>query len=438
LKSTGGAANVTAGAVSDLADALSLKTGIDDEAIQSGENLLLTFRDIRNEAGKGNDIFNQTTAIMEDMSVALGQDTKSSAIQLGKALNDPIRGMTALRRVGVTFNDAQTNLITKLQDSGDLLGAQKVILAELTKEFQGSAEAQKTASAQMSVQFENLAESVGRVLAPAVNFLLLGLTTFINFLEANVGPALKSLQAWFNNVMVKIQPLVNLLRGAAVDAVHKIWGSIQPLIPQLKKWWTEYQPLIKAIGLLAGSLLYLALKVLPPVVAFYLKFTELTLNAGGVVIGVVTTIIHAFEKVYDFFHHLPSRLAAAGAGMWDWLVQTLASAVNSVTGLINGMIDSINSFQIHVHQGLGPLPDVNVDWGGLGIPHIPSLAVGGQVMKTGLAMVHEGERFSGVGGNWGNVTVNVYGSVMTEHDLAESIQKALLKTKRRSGALGLA
>jgi hypothetical protein len=59
-------------------------------------------------------------------------------------------------------------------------------------------------------------------------------------------------------------------------------------------------------------------------------------------------------------------------------------------------------------------------------------------MKTGLAMVHEGERFSGVGGNWGNVTVNVYGSVMTEHDLAESIQKALLKTKRRSGALGLA
>jgi hypothetical protein len=54
-------------------------------------------------------------------------------------------------------------------------------------------------------------------------------------------------------------------------------------------------------------------------------------------------------------------------------------------------------------------------------------------------VVHEGERFSGAGGGgWGNVTVNVYGSVQTEKDLAASIQKALLRDKRRSGSLGLA
>ena len=37
------------------------QTGIDDEAIQSGENMLLTFTRIRNEVGDGNDIFNQAT-----------------------------------------------------------------------------------------------------------------------------------------------------------------------------------------------------------------------------------------------------------------------------------------------------------------------------------------------------------------------------------------
>jgi acid phosphatase family membrane protein YuiD len=78
LKSTGGEANVTAKHVSNLATAISRKTGIDDEAIQSGENLLLTFTKIRNEAGKGNDVFDQATRITNDMSVALGQDLKSS------------------------------------------------------------------------------------------------------------------------------------------------------------------------------------------------------------------------------------------------------------------------------------------------------------------------------------------------------------------------
>jgi phage-related minor tail protein len=91
----------------DLATAISNKTGIDDEAIQSGENLLLTFTNIRNETGKGNDVFNQATQTITDMSVALGQDMKSSAIQVGKALNDPIKGVTALQRVGVSFTAAQ-------------------------------------------------------------------------------------------------------------------------------------------------------------------------------------------------------------------------------------------------------------------------------------------------------------------------------------------
>src|SRR5881398_2996685 len=74
LKSTGGAANVTAKEIANLATQISRKTGIDDEAVQSGENMLLTFTNVRNEAGKGNDIFNQSTKILSDMSVALGTD----------------------------------------------------------------------------------------------------------------------------------------------------------------------------------------------------------------------------------------------------------------------------------------------------------------------------------------------------------------------------
>ncbi len=163
IKSTGGVAKVTARDVDRLSTALSNKSGIDDEVIKSGANMLLTFTNIRNEAGKGNDVFNQTLPILNDMSVALGQDMKSSAMQVGKALNDPIKGITALKRVGVTFNEEQVKTITHLTKTGKTAEAQKVILAELRKEFGGSAEAQATWADKAKVAAGNIQESFGEL-----------------------------------------------------------------------------------------------------------------------------------------------------------------------------------------------------------------------------------------------------------------------------------
>lgn len=133
IKSTGGAAGMTVEAIGSLASELQRTTTYADEVIQSGENLLLTFTNI------GKDIFPQATKTMLDMSTALGQDLKGSAIQLGKALQDPILGVTALRRVGVNFNATQQETIKKLVETGKGLEAQKMILKELAKEFGGSA-----------------------------------------------------------------------------------------------------------------------------------------------------------------------------------------------------------------------------------------------------------------------------------------------------------
>jgi phage-related protein len=183
LKSTGGAAGVTAEQVDALATSISKKSGMDDEAIASGENLLLTFTNIKNQAGAGNDIFNQTTAILADMSTALGQDTKSSAIQLGKALNDPIKGVTALQRVGVSFTASQKEQIKSLVESGKTMDAQKLILRELTKEFGGSAEAAgKTLPGQLAKlknSFEELAGGIVGSMAPAFSDAIGALNDFL-------------------------------------------------------------------------------------------------------------------------------------------------------------------------------------------------------------------------------------------------------------------
>jgi hypothetical protein len=171
----GGAAHVTAAQVGDLATAISNKTGADDEAVQSGANMLLTFTAVRNEVGRGNDVFNQATAAATDLAAGLNQGqvtaegTQQAATLLGKALNDPIAGMTALRRVGISFTASQVDQIKALQKSGHTLEAQKVILAEVNKEFGGTARAAADPLQRMSVILGNVGEDIGNKLLPALD-----------------------------------------------------------------------------------------------------------------------------------------------------------------------------------------------------------------------------------------------------------------------------
>ena len=171
LRSTGEAAGVSAEHVDELTGRLQDKVAVDDDVIRSGTNLLLTFTGIRNEAGKGNDVFDRTNAVMLDMSAAMGTDVTSAAIQLGKALNEPQQGLTALTRVGVSFTEAQKEQIKTLAESGRTMEAQKIILGELEREFSGSAEAQVTGAQRAQVALGNLSESIGNAVIPVVETL---------------------------------------------------------------------------------------------------------------------------------------------------------------------------------------------------------------------------------------------------------------------------
>jgi hypothetical protein len=146
-----------------LAQALSEKTAVDDEAIQSAENLLLTFTKI------GKDTFPAATAAVLDLSAATGTSLKGASIQVGKALQDPVRGLTALRKVGVNFSTDQTEVIKKLVATGKTAEAQKLILKELATEFGGSAAAQATPLDRLKVTYQNLLETIGGYLVPVLN-----------------------------------------------------------------------------------------------------------------------------------------------------------------------------------------------------------------------------------------------------------------------------
>lgn len=166
LTSTKGVAGVTAKAVTDLSTALQKTTKYSDEEITSAQNMLLTFTKI------SKDVFPDTTKAVLDMSTAMGTDLKTTSIQVGKALQDPIQGVTALQRVGVRLTEGQKDMVKAMVEAGDTAGAQKLILQELQTEFGGSAEAAgKTFAGQLAIaknKADELMESLGQIIVKAL------------------------------------------------------------------------------------------------------------------------------------------------------------------------------------------------------------------------------------------------------------------------------
>ena len=192
LKSMGTTANGTATDLANMASALQKTTAFSDEAILAGTNLLLTFKNIQNQAGAGNDIFSQTATLMLDVARAMGTSASGEAIRLGKALNDPVKGISALTRVGIQFTEQQKAQIKALAESGDLMGAQKIILAELQAQFGGSAAAYaQTFAGQvegMNNQLNDLSEEIGFMVMPALTSMVAELQALIPV----IGPQLKA------------------------------------------------------------------------------------------------------------------------------------------------------------------------------------------------------------------------------------------------------
>ena len=134
LKSTGYAAGLTANQIKSLASEMQNLTAFGDDEVLSMQNVLLTFKNIKG------DLFKDATMAVLDLSTAMDMDLKSAALQVGKALNDPKVGLTALQRAGITFSDSQKQVIKRLQETGKYAEAQRLIIKELETQFGGSAE----------------------------------------------------------------------------------------------------------------------------------------------------------------------------------------------------------------------------------------------------------------------------------------------------------
>jgi len=275
LKSTGNVAHQSVSGIQARAGALESLSGVDETLIINGQNVLATFTKIRDEQGKGNDIFNQATKASLNLSTALGTDLQGATTMVGKALNDPVKGLTAMGKAGIQFTDAQKKSIKAMVKSGDTMGAQKIILKELETQFGGAA---KAAGGGFAGSMARAEDSVMDTLRSLGTMLLPVLTKVADFFATKIGPAVQNFVTEFQKgtgAGGKLRTMITNVVGAVQNFVTEFQngtgagGTFKAVLITIKDalvtmwntgvsvtgWLNEHRTAVVAAGVAVGVLM---------------------------------------------------------------------------------------------------------------------------------------------------------------------------------------
>ncbi len=139
IKATGYSSGYTATQLDELARSVAMATLTSTQEASKAIGVMLTFRSVMNDQ---NNTFERAIYLSQDMASVMGSDITSAAKQLGKALEMPSTGMTALRESGVSFTQSQIDMVKAMEESGRVADAQAFILNELDNQIGGAAGAE--------------------------------------------------------------------------------------------------------------------------------------------------------------------------------------------------------------------------------------------------------------------------------------------------------
>jgi hypothetical protein len=391
-----------------------------------------------------------------DIAAGRGVDLESVTKALEKANNGNV---TALGKLGVATKDAAGNTLSLEQ-----------IMANAATTYAGAAEAAVTPSQRWKVATDELKESIGARLLPVMGKI------------AEVG---SSILAWFSNLSPNMQLAIEIA-GALVVGLVALTAVAGVLAPAIGLVVAAVGLLISPVGLviigiaaLAAGLIYaythfetfrnIVDGVIDTVSAIITGFIDGSKKAWhdwgdtimkvfesvasvvkiqiGIVRGIIQPIIDLLHgdwgKAWDDFK-------AAIALVWEGITGLIRTQVGIIKDLAGGVIDVVkaayNAFRdvwnsIDIEIPKFHVIGTNIDLGGgsFGLPDLPRLDRGGIVEKTGLAVVHEGETYSGVGSartpTGGAASIIITGPVYLQTDLSEDdvVRKFNAWARRNNG-----
>ena len=444
----------------DLANETARKTGVDQNQIKQAQATLLTFGELANSAGAVGQNFDRATQAAVDLAAAGFGSVETNAVQLGKALNDPNKGLSALAKSGVTFSEAEKEVIATLVESGNTYGAQKLILEAIEKQVGGTAEATANSSDQMRVAFSQLQERLGEQLLPV-------LTALGNFFIDKLIPALERA---YNSVVPALQRAWEDLSAALAPVIAQIRDALEPIIRKVIDFLRENTDVVKVfMAVLAGAAAVAMIAALAA--GFVALFNPVTLIIGAIAAAaagvyyawtrfetfrnvvttafeVIKTAAQAWWTVVKFvFDNVLGGTEGIGRSI-NIMKAVFTTGFNAMKNVVMGLYDAIKSvvdIAIKAKNAVGSAVETASNIPGVGavtstIGNIAGaiwpFAEGGIVTSPMIGLVGEAgpeaiiplDKLGSVGGGM-NVTIN-----MPAGTTSEDIVRELQRYNRRAGA----
>lgn len=359
-------------------DALARSTGLADEALQSGANMLLTFANI----GRG--LFADALGIAADLSVAWGMSMEGAATKVGKVLNDPIAGISALTEVGITFTAEQKETIKSMMELNDVAGAQALIMAELERQVGGSSEAYGNtltgSIGKLKNEFSNLLETIGQpFLEPLTNMINNFVLPAFEKVKAFLQPLIDAFGMFFYALDQGFRPieavqiaLAGIIPPSLAKAVGNIFGAFDELGRAFSSSADERESLGQTMGRTLGNFL---ISVLPGMINIAAEAVRLfasvwreygpgIISTADKLIGVLGTfgelgVEHTLNSISGAMQSFNNIFRAASRGVLDdsgklltglpaimyqagqEMIKGLANGIKSNPAVVQGAMDTI-------------------------------------------------------------------------------------------------
>jgi phage-related protein len=270
-------------------------TGVDTNSIKLTQAKLLTFKELAATADQLGGNFERTTKAAIDLGAAGFGTAENNAVALGKALNDPIKGITALTRNGITFTESEKDRIKVLVESNKVGEAQNLILQAIETQVGGTAEATANATDRMKVGFTQVQERIGLALLPVLDkFTAFMLDKLFPAFEKYVAPAVQRLVDLFSNdagglgnSFNKIIEVVKSFVLPIFTGITKVFEKVSVAIKDNIGSFKSFFDVVKSLAPLIGKIIGGALSVVGDIAV--------------VVIKIISTVISAIKPLINSF-----------------------------------------------------------------------------------------------------------------------------------------
>jgi len=327
IRQTGAAAGFSAEQLFKEASALQELSAVGDEKILADVTAqLLTFGNV------SRDIFKRAQIAALDLSAVLGSDLKGQTIQLGKSLNDPVKGISALGKAGIQFSEQQKSVIKSLVETGRVAEAQGLILDEIAQFYGGqAATSAQTLTGQLTAlgnAWGDLQEQFGAIIADFLPPIIAGLRGVIAALQEMPEPMRRFIVAGAA-IAAAIGPVLGVLGLLALGlaalpaAFVAAAAGVAALAAGLVAFWPQITAAYEAVR--DG-----VAQVLEAINGFAADVVASVSDMAAQVWRVITS---GFDRVLGYVDKTVGKIAEA----FDWLyIQVVGNS--SVPDLVDGVL----------------------------------------------------------------------------------------------------